>query len=165
MTVVLVGAPGAGKTTVGRLLAQQFECAFVDVDARIEAETGRLIREIFAADGEPAFRALEHDATLRSLAEGGVVALGGGAVMTPGIREALAAHTVIWLRVSVLKATRRVGLTGVRPLLLGDVRARMQALLDQRSPVYRDVATHIVDTDRLTPAEVAEEILTRMGEA
>lgn len=165
MTIVLVGAPGAGKTTHGRLLAQRLGMDFVDVDDVIEASSGKPIREIFADHGEAHFRSLEREHTLAALEEGGVVALGGGAVTSHEIRAALSGHHVIWLRVSVVQATRRVGMTGLRPLLLGDVRARLHALLTEREPLYAGVATLFVDTDKLTPKAVVDEILRRMGEA
>lgn len=165
MTIVLVGAPGAGKTTHGRLLAQRLGVDFVDVDELIEDVSAKPIREIFAYHGEAHFRALEREHTLAALEGGGVVALGGGAVTSPEIRAALAGHDVIWLRVSVVQATRRVGMTGLRPLLLGDVRERLSALLTEREPLYAGVATLLVDTDKLSPRAVVDEILRRMGEA
>ena len=106
MTIVLVGTPGAGKTTVGAELADLLGKSFVDVDARIEEVVGKPVAEIFADDGETRFRALEESATLELLETGEVVSLGGGAVMNPRIREALADHDVIWLEVSIQQASR-----------------------------------------------------------
>lgn len=109
MAIVLVGMPASGKSTIGAQLAAELGWPFVDVDAMIEAESGRLIREIFADEGEARFRELEVDATLRALSRSAVVALGGGAVTSPVIRSALGGHEVVWLDVSVPVATRRAG--------------------------------------------------------
>jgi shikimate kinase len=110
-------------------------------------------------DGEDHFRDLEAEAVARALAEhDGVLALGGGAVLRVETRELLAGVPVVFLRVGLSDAVRRVGLGVGRPLLLGNVRARLKALLDERAPVYESVATHVVDTDGRTPDEVAAEI-------
>lgn len=162
-TVAIIGAPGAGKTTVGHLLANRLGVPCVDVDALIEQEQGKPVGDIFADDGEAHFRKLELDTTLAALAEPGVISLGGGAVMTPAIREALNDHEVVWLKVSVTESTRRIGLTQARPLLLGNVRARLIQLLSERTPVYEAVATVSVDTDRKTPAQVVDEIIDQLS--
>lgn len=161
MSLVLVGAPGSGKSTVGPALAERLELPFVDVDQLIEAGTGRSIAEIFATDGEKAFRDLEREATLAVLAEPGerVVSLGGGAVLDPQIRDALAAHEVVWLKVSAGRAADRVGLNVARPLLLGNVRGRLIKLLGERTPLYAAAAGLTVDTDDLAAAEVADLII------
>lgn len=157
--VVLVGPMGAGKTTVGRLLARRWGVGFRDTDQDVERTAGRTVSDIFVDDGEPAFRALERDAVATALAEhDGVLALGGGAVLDPATRQALAGHAVVFLRVGLGDAARRVGLGVSRPLLLGNVRGQMKQLLDERAPVYEAVARHIVDTDGRSPAEVADEI-------
>lgn len=99
-SVALVGTSGAGKTTIGRLLAERFGVAFVDVDAEIERRTGLEIRQIFAFHGEQHFRNLERDVTVDALARPGVVSLGGGAPMTRGVADALRRHrNVVWLQV------------------------------------------------------------------
>lgn len=163
--VVLVGAPGSGKTTVGMKLARRLGVAFRDVDHDIEAAEGKPISEIFVDDGEPHFRALEHDAVTAALADhDGVLALGGGAVTDPRTREALAGHPVVFLRVGLTDAVKRVGLGVSRPLLLGNVRSRMKALLDERAPVYESVATVVVDTDGRTAEEVAAEVRRALEE-
>lgn len=161
MTIALVGAPGAGKTTVGEEVARLLECDFVDVDARIEEVVGKPIAEIFADEGEAHFRALEEEATIELLAAGGVVSLGGGAVMNPRIREALAGHDVVWLKVSIPQAARRVGLNTARPLLLGNIRGRLIELLRERTPFYEQVATLQVNTDDREPADIAAVIVAR----
>ena len=157
MTIVLVGAPGAGKSTVGAELAGLLGKSFTDVDARIEEVVGKPVAEIFADDGEARFRALEESATLELLETGQVVSLGGGAVMNPRIREALAGHDVIWLEVSIQQASRRIGLNAV-PLALGNLRGRLIKLLRERTPVYEAVSTTRVDTDRRAPGEIAVEL-------
>ena len=158
--VVLVGPMGAGKTTVGRLLAESWGVAFRDTDADIEVDEGREISEIFVDSGESYFRDLERKTVATALAEhGGVLALGGGAVLDQGTRELLAGHRVVFLRVGLAEAVKRVGLGTSRPLLLGNVRARIKALLDERTPIYEEVATETVDTDGRTPDEVVAEIL------
>ena len=162
--VVLVGPMGAGKTTVGQLLATRWGVQVRDTDADIVAAQGKEISEIFVDDGEAAFRAPERDAVARALAEhDGVLSLGGGAVLDEGTRDLLAGHTVVFLRVGLTDAVKRVGLGTSRPLLLGNVRGRIKTLLDERTPVYESVATHTVDTDGRTPDEVAAEIEELVG--
>ena len=165
MSIVLMGAPGAGKSSVGKRLARKLGRTFVDVDQRIEEVVGKPVAEIFADEGEAHFRALEQKATLELLDTYDVVALGGGAVMNPVIREALAGHEVIWLKVSIGQATRRVGMNTVRPLLLGNVRGRLIELLRERTPVYESLATQIVDTDGRGCAEVADTLAAERTEA
>lgn len=156
---VLVGPMGAGKTTVGRLLASQWGVELRDTDQDVEAAAGRTISEIFVDDGEARFRELEREAVAAALAaHPGVLALGGGAVLDPRTREALAGHCVVFLQVGLSDAVKRVGLGTARPLLLGNVRSQIKALLDARLPVYQAVATVIVATDGRTPDEVAEEV-------
>lgn len=153
-TIVVVGAPGSGKSTVGALLADRLGVPFVDVDTVIEERAGKPIAEIFADDGERAFRELEAAVTLELLGRPGVLSLGGGAVTSVRIREALAGHRVIWLRVTAGTAARRVGLNTARPLLLGNVHGTLVRLLAERQPLYAEVATESVDTDELEPAAV-----------
>lgn len=158
-SIVLVGAPGSGKSTVGALLAQRLGLPFADVDAVIEERTLRTIAEIFADDGEPAFRALEEATTAELLDAPGVLALGGGAVLSGVTRAALVGHRVIWLRVSASTAVSRVGLNEARPLLLGNVRGRLIKLLAERAPLYAEVATEQVATDVLAPAAVVDALV------
>jgi shikimate kinase len=158
--VVLVGPMGAGKTTVAALLADAWRVEARDTDADVEATEGRTISDIFVDSGEARFRELERAAVTDALAEHhGVLALGGGAVLDPATRELLHGHPVVFLRVGLADAVKRVGLGSARPLLLGNVRGRIKALLDERTPVYEQVATHTVDTDGRTPEDVAREIL------
>lgn len=156
---VLVGVMGAGKSTVGALLAQRLGVGFHDVDAAIEAAAGKPISEIFIDEGEDHFRALEREAVAAALASvDGVVALGGGAILAEETRDALAGHTVIYLSVEFADAIKRVGLGQGRPLLALNPRATLKHLLDQRRPLYEKVATHVVRTDGRTPEEIADEI-------
>ena len=154
--VVLVGPMGAGKSTVARILAEQWGIGFRDTDDDVEAVDGRAISDIFVESGEEYFRALERDAVRRALAEhDGVLAVGGGAVMDATTRTALAGHRVVYLRVGLADAASRVGLGTSRPLLLGNVRGTMKVLLDERHPVYEAVSAAVVETDGRTPEEVA----------
>ncbi|WP_331714526.1 shikimate kinase [Auraticoccus cholistanensis] len=161
--VVLIGAPGSGKSAVGALLAERLGTAHHDVDELIEQQTGESIADIFATRGEPWFRELEVRTTAEALTRAGVVSLGGGAVLAEQTRHALAGETVVWLQVSAPVAAARVGLNVARPLLLGNVRGRLAQLLKERLPVYAATATHAVDTDGREPAEVVVEILDQLG--
>ncbi len=157
--LVLVGAPGAGKSTVGAMLADQLGVTFRDVDAFIVERAGRPIAEIFTDDGEAAFRALEEQITGELLEHPGVLALGGGGVLSAATRAALRGHRVVWLRIGLSQSVKRIGLDTARPLLLGNVRGRLLKLLNERAPLYAEVATEVVDTDETTPAQVVEMIM------
>ena len=157
--IVLVGFMGAGKTTVGTLLAARIGLPFADSDHVIEQRAGRPVREIFAEDGEPAFRTLEHQ-VVTELLEGPaiVLALGGGAAEYPGTRDKLARAHVVYLHVSYEQALRRVGGDDGRPLL---ARPDLAAVYQRRLGVYAGVATLTVRTDGRRPEAVAEDILAR----
>jgi shikimate kinase len=156
---VVVGAPGAGKSTIGAAVAELLGLPFADADAIIEQRAGKPIPEIFIDDGEDAFRALERTVVAESLTGfDGVLALGGGAVLHDGTRELLASHTVVYLSVELSDAVKRVGLGAGRPLLSINPRATLKYLLDQRRPLYASVATHTVATDGRSPAEIAAEV-------
>ena len=164
-TIALIGAPGSGKSTVGALLAERLRLPFFDVDTEIERMHGKLVREIFADDGEEAFRAIEKDATLSLLVGDGVVSLGGGAPMTPAIADALADVQTVWLKVDAHDAFQRVGLDDSRPLLAGGgIRATLIKMLRARTPVYAAVGRLHVDTSGREPVEVVEEIIARLQE-
>ncbi|WP_229051153.1 shikimate kinase [Aeromicrobium sp. Leaf350] len=164
--VVLIGAPGAGKTTVGIALARRLGLAFRDTDADVVASTGREIADIFVTDGEAAFRAIEETAVAAALADhDGVLALGGGAVLSAATRDLLAGHTIVHLEVGLAGAARRVGLNASRPLLVGNVRGRLKGLLDERRPIYTALAGWSVGTDDRTPDEVVDLVLRLVGDA
>jgi shikimate kinase len=149
---------GAGKSTVARLLADAWGVSVRDTDEDVEAVAGKPIPEIFVDDGEARFRELERAAVAAALAShDGVLALGGGAVLDPSTRSLLQGHPVVFLSVGLSEAVKRVGLGTGRPLLLGNVRARVKLLLDERLPVYQAVATVTVDTDGKAADEVAAE--------
>ncbi|HEY8534426.1 MAG TPA: shikimate kinase [Micromonospora sp.] len=161
---VLVGPPGAGKTTVGEALAAALGVPFRDTDADIAAIAGKPIPEIFVDEGEEHFRALERKAVAAALTScDGVLALGGGAVLAEETRAALADHTVIYLSVELSDAMARVGLGAGRPLLAVNPRATWRHLMEQRRPLYEQVATHTVVTDGRTPEEIVEEIIALLG--
>ncbi|MFG1654196.1 shikimate kinase [Micromonospora sp. NPDC049275] len=157
--VVLVGVPGCGKTTVGQALAATLGVEFRDTDADIEQLAGKTIPEIFIDEGEEHFRALERAAVAAALAAGtGVLALGGGAVLAEETRAALVGHRVVHLSVELPDAVKRVGLGAGRPLLAINPRATLKHLMDQRRPLYAEVATETVITDGRAPAAVVAEI-------
>ncbi|MCP2328563.1 shikimate kinase [Hamadaea flava] len=156
---VLVGAPGSGKTTIGELLAEALGVPFRDVDADIVASAGKPISDIFVDDGEEHFRELERAAVAAALAEhAGVVSLGGGAILAEPTRALLAEHTVVYLSVDLPDAVHRIGLGQGRPLLELNPRATLKYLLDQRRPLYEEVATITVKTDGREPADIAAEL-------
>lgn len=160
---VLIGLPGSGKTTSGRRLAGLLGVEFADSDQLIVARENRSIEEIFTADGEAGFRAIEAKVIVESLATfGGVLALGGGAVLTESTREALVRSglPVILLRSSIRTLSRRVGDGHGRPLLNGDPRRRLVELARAREPLYRSVSTAVVETDRRSASRVAAELVT-----
>ena len=165
--IFLVGLSGAGKSTTGRLVAERLGWEFADSDDDIERTAGREVREIFAEQGEEAFRRLELDA-IRSLAarEPLVAATGGGAVTTPQTRELLGQGFVVWLSVSPAEASRRLqeaSQTQERPLLAGDTRSRLEALLQARLSLYK-AADAAIDVDRLSPEAAAAEVVNLWNE-
>ncbi|MFV2114951.1 shikimate kinase [Micromonospora sp. LOL_025] len=156
---VLVGAPGSGKTTVGLALAELLGVEFRDTDLDIVQLAGKPIPEIFIDEGEDHFRTLERAAVAAGLAScEGVLALGGGAVLAEENRAALVGHPVVHLSVELSDAVKRVGLGMGRPLLAINPRATLKYLLDQRRPLYAEVATATVVTDGRSPAEIAAEV-------
>ena len=159
--VVIVGPPGAGKSTVGLLVAQRLSLPFRDTDSDVEKVAGSSVADLFIDAGEGVFRELEKQAVAAALAEHeGVLALGGGAVLDPDSRALLARHTVVFLDVSVKDASSRVGFNRDRPLLLGNPRAQWLRLMQARRPVYESVATTRVDTDGRGADAVADDIVT-----
>ncbi len=165
-TLVLVGPPGAGKTTVGRVLARRLGVGFTDVDGMIVERAGKPIADMFLQDGEDAFRALEREVVAEALvATDGVLALGGGSVLADVTRGRLRGHRVVYLNVGLSDGLRRTGMSTARPLLAGvNPRATFKALLDARAPLYREVATVEIDTSRRSANQVARAVLEAIGE-
>ena|ERR1022692_2753448 len=161
---ILIGPPGAGKTTVGQLLAARLGVGFTDTDAEVEATAGKPVSDIFVEDGEPAFRELERAAVELALGtRTGVVAIGGGAVLDPATQARLAGQPVVYLETGFAAAARRVGLSQARPLLIGNPRATLKILLDQRLPVYQRLAAITVPTDDREPADIAAEVADHLA--
>jgi shikimate kinase len=156
---ILIGPPGAGKSTVGPLLAALLEAEFLDNDSVVEEVAGKPVSDIFISDGEATFRELERTAVARTVASHpGILALGGGAVMDQGTRQLLAGQRVVYLETGFAAAAHRTGLDAPRPLLIGNPRARMRELLAERLPVYETLAWVTVTTDDRAPQEIADEI-------
>jgi shikimate kinase len=166
--LVLVGPPASGKTTVGTAVAEALGVGFRDTDRDVEVETGSSVADLFVSQGEPHFRALEEAAVARALGEhAGVLALGGGAVMSAATRELLVGYgraggTVVWLDVDLRSAARRVGLSRDRPILGINPRAMLRSMLEQRAPLYAEVATCTVVTSDREPADVVAEVLAAL---
>jgi shikimate kinase len=166
-TAVLVGLPGAGKSTTGRRLAKILAVPFADSDHLLEAREGHPIAELFALHGEAACRQLEADVIAAALDEfPGVLSLGGGAVTRAQTRQALSASgaPVVYLRAGLDELSRRVGEARTRPLLVENPQARLAVLAAERSAAYEQVATITVDTDGKTPGRVAATIAARIHE-
>jgi len=160
--LVLVGVPGAGKTTIGKELARQTGVDFFDSDEEIVERTGSSVSHLFIEKGEPFFRQIERDVVAEGLKRSdGVYALGGGAVLDPATRELLKGVNVCWLKVSAPVAAKRVGLDQPRPVLGGNVRSQMVKLLNEREPFYKEVATFSVDTDEKAPSEVVLDVMAK----
>jgi len=163
--LVLVGPPASGKTTVGTAVATALEVAFRDTDRDVEEATGSSVADLFVEHGEPHFRDLERAAVAKALAEhDGVLALGGGAVMHDDTRQLLVAQgagggVVVWLDVDLPSAAKRVGLSRDRPLLAVNPRAMLRTMLEDRAPLYREVATATVPTSNRTTDDVVADVL------
>ncbi|MCW7985250.1 shikimate kinase [Streptomyces sp. SID8375] len=158
--VVLIGPPGAGKSTVGALLAERLGVGYRDTDADIVETAGRPIAEIFIDQGEPHFRDLER-AAVRDALDGhrGVLALGGGAILDEGTRKLLTGLPVVFLDVQLADAVKRVGLDAPRPLLAVNPRKQWRELMERRRPLYTEVARAVIATGERTPEQVVEAIL------
>lgn len=159
--VILIGPPGAGKTTLGHALGALLEIEFSDTDSLIEDQEKKSISEIFVDQGEEYFRGVEKSLVLDALVNSkGVLALGGGAPLSVEVQSALknSGLPIMYLEVSLATAAPRIGFNRDRPLLLGNPRAQWNELLDSRRPIYESVSTKIVNVDHGTPTELAELI-------
>lgn len=158
--VVLIGPPGAGKSTIGRRLARALNADLVDSDELIENATGKACGEVFSELGEPAFRELEAHHVADALRHDGVVSLGGGAILTASTRELLKEHDVVWIDVSVAEGVRRTAGERTRPVLAADDPVEhYRNLLETRRPLYEEVSTFRVRTNSRSPQQVVAEIL------
>lgn len=164
--IVLIGPPGAGKSTVGKALADHLSLEFLDTDALIEQSTGKSITDIFVVDGEPIFRAIELEILASVLnSEGAVVSLGGGAPISDEAQALISKSDshVIFLDVSLSTAAPRVGFNRDRPLLLGNPRAQWQALSDQRRPIYELLADQVIKVDDLEISAIVSAIVKEVS--
>ena len=163
--LVFVGAPGSGKTTIGKQVAEKLSVDFIDVDNEIEMDEKTTISEIFVKKGEAYFRQLER-AKISELLNSfdGVLSLGGGSVLDDSTRQALAIAPVVWLKVSSGDASSRVGLGLSRPVLMGNVRSTLVKLLEERTPLYEEVADWEIDTSGKSIEQVVQEVLLQTSE-
>jgi shikimate kinase len=179
--VVLIGPPTAGKSSVGALLARELGVAFADTDDVVAAAAGKPVGDIFVDDGEQVFRELERAAVARGLEAigtpatpgtqgaagtpgqgGGVLALGSGAVLDPDVRRMIAGRFVVYLEAGFTTIAKRTGMDRPRVVIPGNPRGRLRAMLDERRPVYAELATITVPTDDMAPEEVAADLASRL---
>ena len=163
--VVLIGPPGAGKSTIGKVLAKEIATEFIDSDSEIERITGKKISDIFVEEGEAVFRKTEVE-VVTALLDGfeGVIALGGGAPINTQIQEALTGveYPVIFIDVSISQAANRIGFNKDRPLLLINPRQQWMNLMSERRPIYEKLASQTVNSDSQKPHEVAKLISEKL---
>ena len=169
--LVLIGPPGVGKSTVAAAVSDVLEVPLRDTDSDVEERLGRPISEIFVEEGEEAFRAAEAEAVADALTvDGAVVCLGGGAVMTASVDEAVTRAAsdgarVVMLDVGIADAARRIGLNQARPLLAVNPRASWIAMMQERRPTYERLATHVVDTAGRSVEDVVADVLATLEAA
>ena len=183
--IVLIGPPTAGKSSVGALLARELGVAFADTDDVIAAAAGKPVGDVFVDDGEQVFRELERAAVARGLEAigtpgtpgtpgtqgaagtpgqggGGVLALGSGAVLDPDVRRMIAGRFVVYLEADFTTIAKRTGMDRPRVVIPGNPRGRLRAMLEERRPVYAELATITVPTDDMAPEEVAADLASRL---
>lgn len=164
-TAVIIGAPGAGKTSVGRRVAERLGLPFADSDHLVEQHAGARVADIFVDQGEAHFRQLEQEAIAEAVRDfDGVLSLGGGAVMTPGTSDLLAGIPIVWLEVDLGEAVSRVGMNASRPLLLGNVRGTLATLLRERAPVYEALATVRIQTTGKSLRAVVDDVCRALSD-
>jgi shikimate kinase len=164
--IVLIGAPGSGKSTIGSALAAHLQWPFVDTDALIELKESKKITDLFVENGEGYFRAVEFETLQEVLKEeSAVISLGGGAPISERAQDALASSDsiIVFLDVSLATAAPRVGFNRDRPLLLGNPRAQWQSLSDQRRPIYEKLATQSIKVDDMTVDEIISIIESELS--
>jgi shikimate kinase len=153
---IIIGPPGAGKSTVGALLAARLGVPFTDADSVIEETAGKPVGDIFVQDGEAAFRDLERATAARLIGDDpGVLALGGGAVLDLATQQLLGGQRVIYLETGFRSVVHRSGMDGPHPPIPGNPRGRLKQLLDERHPVYAGLAWRTVATDDRDPEDLA----------
>ena len=170
--IVLIGPPSAGKSSVGALLAAELGVPFADTDDLVAAAAGKPVGDIFVDDGEPVFRELERAAVARGLESAGasgasgpdgrVLALGSGAVLDPDVRRMIAGRPVVYLEAGFATIAKRTGMDRPRVVIPGNPRGMLRAMLEQRRPVYAELATITVPTDDMAPEEVAADLAKRL---
>ena len=170
--VVLIGPPSAGKSSVGALLAAELGVQFADTDDLVAAAAGKPVGDIFVDDGEPVFRELERAAVARVLEsavapgasspDGGVLALGSGAVLDPDVRRMIAGRPIVYLETGFAAVAKRTGMDRPRVVIPGNPRGMLRAMLEERRPVYAELATITVPTDDMAPEEVAADLAKRL---
>jgi shikimate kinase len=167
--VVLIGPPAAGKSAVGPLLATELGVPFADTDSLVAVAAGKPVGDIFVDDGEQVFRELERAAVARGLeatgapgADGGVLALGSGAVLDPDVRRMIAGRLVVYLEAGFATVAKRIGMDRPRVVIPGNPRGQLRAMLEERRPVYAELAAITVPTDDMAPEEVAADLAKRL---
>jgi shikimate kinase len=165
-SVVLIGPPTAGKSSVGALLAADLGVPFADTDTLVAKAADKPVGDIFVEDGEQAFREFERGAVATGLdevrPEGGVLALGSGAVLDPDVRRMLDGQLIIYLEAGFGTVAKRTGMDRPRVVIPGNPRGQLRTMLEERRPVYAGLASLTVSTDDMAPEEVAADLARRL---
>lgn len=164
--IVLIGPPSAGKSSVGSLLAAELNVPFADTDDLVAAAAGKPVGDVFVEDGEPAFRELERAAVASGLEalrpHGGVLAVGSGAVLDPDVRGMLTGLTSVYLEAGFGTVAKRTGIDRPHVVIPGNPRGKLRAMLEERRPLYAEIASITVRTDDMAPEEVAADLAERL---